>query len=541
MAGPSVANVKRLFAVSGNRCTFPGCAQPLVDEASGRVTGRVCHIKAESPGGPRYDPEQSEEERHGFANLVLMCPLHHDVIDSDIEKYTMERLLEIKARHEARYAGGAEPSDDVARQFVLQFAELLERLRRLLADDPTLAARLAAITGDGNVVGDHNVATVTKQSAGDYAIQIGQLHLTLSPDRLRRLRVFLCHTSGDKPAVRDLYHRLRADGIDPWLDEENLLPGQDWQLEIPKALRSSDAAIICLSSRAITKAGYVQKEIRYALDAVDELPEGTFSLVGVKLEECQIPERLNRWQWINLSEANGYERLRQSLSALAVRLIAAATLRPAFDYEPLQRVTLARRELAIIEQEAMGYTVLTLPADIAVKLDEKRKQVKQLEAALTRGQGRLPSHEDLPPRFVSTYDIFLSYSREDDDIMHHITSSLQREGLNVWVDETDIEVGTPAWEMAIEDALEHSRCLVVLLSPDSKHSLWVVRELSYAERHGIRIFPVLVRGDETDAVPVRLSSTMWVDARSESSKALLKLVTAVRRHVGADSVPQAAP
>jgi len=65
--------------------------------------------------------------------------------------------------------------------------ELLERLKRLLAEDPTLAARLAAITGDGNVVGDHNVATVNKLSAGDYAIQIGELHLTLSPDQLHSL------------------------------------------------------------------------------------------------------------------------------------------------------------------------------------------------------------------------------------------------------------------------------------------------------------------------------------------------------------------
>ena len=187
MAGPSVATVKRLFAVSGNRCAFPGCDLPLVDEASGKVTGRICHIKADSPGGPRYDPGQSEEERHGFGNLVLMCPLHHDVIDSNVETYTVERLLEIKARHEARYAGGAEPSDAIVRQFLPQFAELLERLRQLLAEDRTLAARLTTITGDGNVVGDHSVATVTKQLAGDYAIQIGQLHVTLSPEQLRAL------------------------------------------------------------------------------------------------------------------------------------------------------------------------------------------------------------------------------------------------------------------------------------------------------------------------------------------------------------------
>jgi len=121
MAGPSVATVKRLFAVSGNRCAFPGCALPLVDEASGKVTGRICHIRARSPEGQRYHAGQSEKERHGFANLVLMCPLHHDVIDNDAETYTVEGLLEIKARHEARYAGGAEPSDAIARQFLLQF------------------------------------------------------------------------------------------------------------------------------------------------------------------------------------------------------------------------------------------------------------------------------------------------------------------------------------------------------------------------------------------------------------------------------------
>ena len=128
MAGPSVATVKRLFAVSGNRCAFPGCALPLVDEASGKVTGRVCHIKADSPGGPHYDPEQHSKERHGFANLVLMCPLHHDVIDGDVETYTVERLLEIKARHEARYAGGAEPSDAIARQFLRLDVELRGRI-----------------------------------------------------------------------------------------------------------------------------------------------------------------------------------------------------------------------------------------------------------------------------------------------------------------------------------------------------------------------------------------------------------------------------
>ena len=113
------------------------------------------------------------------------------------------------------------------------------------------------------------------------------------------LKVFLCHASSDKPAVRELYRRLCADGFAPWLDEEDLLPGQDWQYEIPKAVRQSDVVIVCLSRSPATK-GYVQKEIKFALDAADEKPEGTIFLIPLKLEECDVPDRLSRWQWVNL-------------------------------------------------------------------------------------------------------------------------------------------------------------------------------------------------------------------------------------------------
>ena len=45
----------------------------------------------------------------------------------------------------------------------------------------------------------------------------------------RKLRIFLCHSSQDKPIVREHYQRLNAEGwIDSWLDEEKLLPGMDW-------------------------------------------------------------------------------------------------------------------------------------------------------------------------------------------------------------------------------------------------------------------------------------------------------------------------
>ncbi len=129
----------------------------------------------------------------------------------------------------------------------------------------------------------------------------------------RSLRIFLCHASRDKLAVRELYQRLCADGFEVWFDEENLLPGQDWQSEIPRAVRQAEVVIVCLSRRSITKAGYVQKEIKFALDVADEQPEGAIFLIPLKLEECDTPERLSRWHAVNVFRANGYERLLKAL------------------------------------------------------------------------------------------------------------------------------------------------------------------------------------------------------------------------------------
>ena len=54
-----------------------------------------------------------------------------------------------------------------------------------------------------------------------------------------KLKVFICHASSDKPAARELYQRLKAEGFAPWLDEEDLLPGQNWKRVIPRAVAES--------------------------------------------------------------------------------------------------------------------------------------------------------------------------------------------------------------------------------------------------------------------------------------------------------------
>jgi tetratricopeptide (TPR) repeat protein len=120
MSSPTTATIKRLFAVSGNRCAFPGCSLQLVDPDSGTVLGEICHIAARSPEGPRYDPDQTEQERHGFENLILLCPAHHKIVDGSPDEYTVERLRQIKAEHEAQQIGGVELTDNAAHLMAVQ-------------------------------------------------------------------------------------------------------------------------------------------------------------------------------------------------------------------------------------------------------------------------------------------------------------------------------------------------------------------------------------------------------------------------------------
>lgn len=158
---------------------------------------------------------------------------------------------------------------------------------------------------------------------------------TMSNSTQRPLKIFLCHASANKPEVRKLYRYLRSKGLDPWLDEFKLLAGQKWQEEIPKALKDSDAIIIVLSKNSITKEGYVQREIKFALDKALDIPEGRIFIIPARLEECEIPESLKGYEWVDLFQKNWYRRLMSSLNERRVQLGLSTLSTHQTEVEPL--------------------------------------------------------------------------------------------------------------------------------------------------------------------------------------------------------------
>ena len=181
------------------------------------------------------------------------------------------------------------------------------------------------------------------------------------------LRVFLCHASADKPAVRKLHRYLKQRGITPWLDELDLLPGQKWEIEIPKALHSSDVILVCLSKNSVTKEGYVQKEITFALDKASEKLEETIFIIPTKLEECEVPQRLRDYQWVDLFRNDGYKRLMQSLKKRAIDL--GPSVMPIIDdTQKIKPIVNQEEQPAYLSEKIAGE--ISSPISLQVEIDK---------------------------------------------------------------------------------------------------------------------------------------------------------------------------
>jgi hypothetical protein len=132
------------------------------------------------------------------------------------------------------------------------------------------------------------------------------------PDSQKKLLVFISYASEDRPKARQLYNQLEMDGFDAWLDEQRLLPGQDWNLEIEKAEMASDVILLCLSRFSIQKEGYIQREIKLALKIQEEKPEGTIFVIPVRLDDCELPFSIRGLHWADYPAE--YSRLRIALN-----------------------------------------------------------------------------------------------------------------------------------------------------------------------------------------------------------------------------------
>lgn len=131
-------------------------------------------------------------------------------------------------------------------------------------------------------------------------------------------QVFICYGREDVAAANDMYRDLTETGHKAWLDTQSLIPGQKWQPAIINAIRTSRYFVALLSSRSVSRKGFVNKEIREALDVLAEFPNDQHFLIPVRLDDCTpSDQRLSELQRVDMFPSRD-EGMRQIKKALEI-------------------------------------------------------------------------------------------------------------------------------------------------------------------------------------------------------------------------------
>lgn len=127
--------------------------------------------------------------------------------------------------------------------------------------------------------------------------------------------IFVSYCRQDFDQVNKLYHMLKGAGYRPWLDKYDILAGRLWEDEIKKAVKECDFFLACISEHSVDRRGVIQKEIKFALDRWQEKLPGDIYLIPIRLADVELPESLNKIQWVDLHAEDGFHKLKRSLES----------------------------------------------------------------------------------------------------------------------------------------------------------------------------------------------------------------------------------
>lgn len=127
-------------------------------------------------------------------------------------------------------------------------------------------------------------------------------------------KVFISYAKEDNETAEKLFDFLTFYKYEPWLDKKKLLPGQDWNIEIKFALKRADFIVLLLSKTSVAKRGFIQREFKLALEYCEEKLDNDIYIIPCKIDDCEVPEKLTKFQWAELSKPDSFEFILESLN-----------------------------------------------------------------------------------------------------------------------------------------------------------------------------------------------------------------------------------
>jgi hypothetical protein len=126
-------------------------------------------------------------------------------------------------------------------------------------------------------------------------------------------KVFISYATEDFDYAERLYDFLTENGFDPWMDKKKLLTGQIFDFYIQNELRNAHFLILLLSDVSVSKRGYIQKEFKQALKYCEEKLVDDIYLIPLKINSCDVPNELTKFQWIEFEAKDAFKSILQSL------------------------------------------------------------------------------------------------------------------------------------------------------------------------------------------------------------------------------------
>jgi CheY-like chemotaxis protein len=127
------------------------------------------------------------------------------------------------------------------------------------------------------------------------------------------------------------------------MDTKDILPGENWRTRIRTAIRKADFILVCLSTRSVNRRGFLQREIKAALDLWEEQLDDDIYLIPIRLEECEVPERLSEFQYLDLFVLGAEKALLKAIEVGTERREgpSVSSSKPGQDSEGVLRVVCA--------------------------------------------------------------------------------------------------------------------------------------------------------------------------------------------------------
>lgn len=145
-------------------------------------------------------------------------------------------------------------------------------------------------------------------------------HLPAEPEIITvktQPQIFLSYAREDKSQVDKLYEELSKAGYAAWQDTRRIVIGVPLKKTIRKAIKESDFFMPCLSINSCDKEGFIQREIKQALDIWQEKNSNTVYILPVRLDkDAKVPEEFEDLAYINLFEPDGMSRLIEDLQRI---------------------------------------------------------------------------------------------------------------------------------------------------------------------------------------------------------------------------------